>query len=172
MIEGGSSSKPSNEGVADASLRDVADELEIIHEDKMVPVGDVTHMLLQFTKFLKELDNNIKSGNYTVPPSLPNRSNRLATPSQGGWADPNELLKLVEASDQISDITDDLISDTPRIGRSLVNKNVENKREILDFLKRIQDEVKDVMLYNRLIAIAVKKAMAVRESIMKDQIPD
>lgn len=171
MTEGGSSSKPSNEGVADTSFKDVADELDIIHGDKMIPVDDIVDIFLQFTKFLKGLDNNIKSGNYTAPPE-PEGPNKLATPSQGGWADPNKLLKLIEVSNQLSDIIDDLIVDVPRIGRSLVNKDIENKREIMDLLKSIYNRVGEAMRYNRLIVILVKKAMEVRENIMKDQIPD
>lgn len=169
MTSGGS--KPSTEGVKDVSLKDIADELDIHHGDKMVPTDDIVKGLNALVTFLKETSSNITNGKYQTP-DFPATPQQLATPSQGGWADPGKLLKIIDTTNQVSDAIDDLIVDVSRAGQSLEKSGMENNREAMDFLKNLGKNVQQLLMEIRLIVITAKKAMMIREELMKDKIPD
>ena len=169
MTSGGS--KSSTEGVKDASFKDIADELDLIDGDKIVPVDVLVKGLGALVTFLKEISSNITNGKYQQP-EFPSPSRPLTTPSQGGWADPNKLLKIIDGTNQVSDAIDDLIVDVGRAGQSLEKSDMENKNDAMDFLKNLGKNVQQLLMEIRLIVITAKKAMMIREDLMKDKIPD
>ena len=169
MTSGGS--KSSTEGVKDASFRDIVHELDLIDGDKIVPVDEIVKGLSELVTFLKKISSNITNGKYQQP-EFPHPLQPLTTPSQGGWADPNKLLKIIDGTNQVSDAIDDLIVDVGRAGESLEKSGMENKNDAMDFLKNLGNNVQQLLMEIRLIVITAKKAMMIREDLMKDKIPD
>ncbi len=160
----------SNEGVADASFTELANLSRLVKDGKYVYVDDATKWTLESVAILKDTalcirDNKpiLKYGPKAQPP-------QFGTPSEAGWADPVKLGRLMDAVDQLSDAQDVVLVEVVKLKDKVAKGGFKINEELSKQLSHYMNKTMEIVTFSRLLGRTAKKAMEIRESILKGEL--
>ena len=159
----------SNEGVADASFTELANIAQLAKDGKYAYVDNVIKMMLSLVDVLKKISSGIKSNKF-IPTNEPNMSPQTGTPAEAGWADPVKVGKLMDVVNQVSDMYDDLIIEIYQLHKKVEKQEITINEDLMNSLSGFIDDSVEVMIAVRFTGRTAKRAMEIRESILKGEV--
>lgn len=159
----------SNEGVADASFTELANLTEFALDGKYLYVDNISKAMLYLVDELKNLATDVKSNKFT-PRNEPNVSPQTGTPSEAGWADPVKVGKLMDTINQVSDAIDDFFVELHRLDEKCRKGEIKLDGELAKHLETYSSDISHLMISVRFTGRLAKKAMEIRESILKGEV--
>ena len=160
----------SNEGVADASFKDLASIAQLVKEGKYIYVDNIIKV---FTAIIDALKQAISSIRNNKPISIPEEFNiqkQFGTPAEAGWADPVKIGKLMDTINQLSDMYDDLLVEAYQLQKKINKQEITMGEDLMESLGGTIDDSLNVMIAIRFTGRTAKKAIEIRESILKGEV--
>lgn len=160
----------SNEGVADASFKDLASIAQLVKEGKYIYVDNVIKALTAVIDVLKQSISSIRNNKPISVPEDVNIQKQFGTPAEAGWADPVKIGKLMDAVNQVSDMYDDLLMEAYQLQKKINKQEITLGEDLMKSLGGPLDDSLNVMIAIRFTGRTAKKAMEIRESILKGEV--
>lgn len=161
----------SNEGIADASFTELMQAIDGQSDqggNRFVYVEDMTKSLELLVRNFKQIVSSVQNNKVFEPIEIGHQ--RFGTASEGGWADPTKVGKMLDAANTASDAIDDFILDMRRVGDRLMKGDVSLDPKVMEMMKGVDGEMMEVMIVVRFSIRVAKKAMEIRESILKGEV--
>ena len=165
-----SSKSSSNESASFTELANAVDIQSDQGGNRFVYIDDLIHnsslQLSIFKHVVSDLANN-------KVPNIPDIVGlRFGTAYEGGWADPAKIDKFLSIMSDLSDATEEVIIGLHQIAARLEKGTLQLNDDVLKEIKAGFEELPKVLVQVRISIRLAKNAIEIRESLMKDQIPD
>lgn len=159
----------SNEGVADASFTELTNVAALVKDGKYLYVDNATKWILELLAMLKNIALCIRD-NKPIPKDNPDIQTQFGTPSEAGWGDPVKLGRLMDVIDQLADAQDDILFEMLKLKDKVAKDEFKINEELSKQLSRYTNKTMEVVAFSRLLGRIAKKAMEIRESILKGEV--
>ena len=164
------SKSSSNESASFTELANHIDLQSDMGGNRFVYLDDVTKSLSLGLPMLKRAVNDF--ANNKSPNPSESVSFRFGTAYEGGWSDPEKIDKFMSILNDMSDTIGDVAVDLNRLARRIDKGELQLSESVIEEIKDFGSFLPKMMVYTRIGIKLAKKAIEIRESIIKGQIPD